>query len=216
MTPLLHYNMNTLKYKNLECLIIFVIIPISFVFNYSPWVKLAVGVLGFVYVIYVITAVEKLPFKIAKRIHWMPFVKSVCIKFIIIAAITTAFVWDANKDLLFNVLVNKPKLWVFIVFVYSVFSVYPQELLYRTFYFKRYPNLVENKVLYVVLNAFLFALAHLFFKNMLVLVLTFLGGIVFALTYQNTKSTLLVTIEHAIYGCWLFTVGMGDMLGFPS
>ncbi|WP_282123556.1 CPBP family intramembrane glutamic endopeptidase [Algibacter mikhailovii] len=208
--------MNTLKYKNLECLIIFVIIPISFVFNYSPWVKLAVGVLGFVYVIYVITAVEKLPFKIAKPIHWMPFVKSVCIKFIIIAAITTAFVWDANKDLLFNVLLNKPKLWVFIVFVYSVFSVYPQELLYRTFYFKRYPNLVENKVLYVVLNAFLFALAHLFFKNMLVLVLTFLGGIVFALTYQNTKSTLLVTIEHAIYGCWLFTVGMGDMLGFPS
>jgi len=27
---------------------------------------------------------------------------------------------------------------------------------------------------------------------------------------------LLVSIEHAIYGCWLFTVGMGSMLGFPS
>ena len=48
------------------------------------------------------------------------------------------------------------------------------------------------------------------------MVLTFLGGLIFAITYYKTKSTLLVSIEHAIYGCWLFTVGMGDMLGFPS
>jgi membrane protease YdiL (CAAX protease family) len=49
-----------------------------------------------------------------------------------------------------------------------------------------------------------------------VLAFTFIGGILFAYTYQKTKSTLLVSIEHAIYGCWLFTVGMGTMLGFPS
>jgi len=48
------------------------------------------------------------------------------------------------------------------------------------------------------------------------MILTFVGGILFALTFQKTKSTLLVSIEHAIYGCWLFTVGMGEMLGFPS
>jgi membrane protease YdiL (CAAX protease family) len=59
-------------------------------------------------------------------------------------------------------------------------------------------------------------LAHLFFKNTLVIVLTFLGGILFAITYHKTNSTLLVSIEHAIYGCWLFTVGMGSMLGFPT
>jgi hypothetical protein len=26
----------------------------------------------------------------------------------------------------------------------------------------------------------------------------------------------LVSIEHAIYGNWLFTVGMGQMLAFPG
>jgi hypothetical protein len=56
----------------------------------------------------------------------------------------------------------------------------------------------------------------MFFKNTLVLFLTFLGGVLFALTYNKTRSTLLVSIEHAIYGSWLFTVGMGNMLGFPS
>lgn len=62
----------------------------------------------------------------------------------------------------------------------------------------------------------MFSLGHIFFRNTLVLVLTFFGGLLFAITYSKTKSTLLVSIEHAIYGSWLFTVGMGDMLGFPS
>jgi len=103
-----------------------------------------------------------------------------------------------------------------ILFIYSFFSVYPQELIFRTFYFQRYECLFQNKNLFIFINATVFALAHLFFKNSLVIVLTFLGGLLFAFTYKKTKSTLLVTIEHAIYGCWLFTVGMGEMLGFPS
>ena len=103
-----------------------------------------------------------------------------------------------------------------LLFIYSFFSVYPQELIYRTFYFQRYKSLFKSKVLLIFLNAVVFCLAHIFFQNTFVLILTFLGGLLFALTYQKTKSTLLVSIEHAIYGCWLFTVGMGNMLGFPS
>jgi membrane protease YdiL (CAAX protease family) len=75
--------------------------------------------------------------------------------------------------------------------------------------------LFQNEALFLFFNATLFSLAHLFFRNALVMFITFLGGLLFALTYKKTKSTLLVTIEHAIYGCWLFTVGMGEMLGFP-
>ena len=111
---------------------------------------------------------------------------------------------------------NKPILWILILFFYSLFSVYPQELLYRTFFFDRYKNLFKNELLFIIINAFLFSLAHLFFKNGLVLIITFIGGIIFAFTYKKTQSTVLVSIEHAIYGCWLFTVGMGEILGFPS
>jgi membrane protease YdiL (CAAX protease family) len=138
------------------------------------------------------------------------------VKLVLIALITSVFVWITDRESLFEVLRNKPKLWIFILFIYSIFSVYPQELIYRTFFFQRYQALFSDEKLFLFLNAIVFSLGHIFFKNALVMVLTFLGGILFALTFNKTKSTLLVSIEHAIYGSWLFTVGMGNMLGFPS
>ncbi|MEC3908774.1 CPBP family intramembrane glutamic endopeptidase [Tamlana sp. 2201CG12-4] len=208
--------MNSTLYRGLELLLLFVLIPVSFVFKYSPWIKLGIGVVGFLYVIYVLLKVEHLKFKIVKHLNWTLFWKETFIKLSLIAVITFIFVWVSNKEALFQVVYNKPKLWLLILFIYSVFSVYPQELIYRTFFFSRYRNLFKNNNVFLFINAILFSLAHLFFRNALVIVLTFLGGLLFALTYNKTQSTILVSIEHAVYGCWLFTVGMGVMLGFPA
>jgi hypothetical protein len=208
--------MHSTRYKSLELLIIFVLIPLSFAFNYAPLLKLVIGVLGFSYIIFVLFKIEKIKIKIEKNVNWMAFWKSILIKFLIIAIITTLYVWFTDAKNLFTVLLNKPKLWVLILLFYSLFSVYPQELLYRTFFFKRYTSLCKNENFFIFMNALLFSLAHLFFKNTLVLLITFIGGILFAITFKKTKSTLLVSIEHSIYGCWLFTIGMGNMLGFPS
>ncbi|MGB5417530.1 CPBP family intramembrane glutamic endopeptidase [Algibacter sp.] len=208
--------MNSTIYKCLEFFIIFALVPTSFALSFSPWLKLGIGVFGFVYVIYVLLKVENLKFKISKSLNWKRFWKNTVLKLVIITILTTFFVWLTDKTSLFNVLLNQPLKWLAILFVYSFFSVYPQELIYRTFFFKRYQNLFKNEGLLIFINAILFALGHLFFGSVLVLVLTFLGGLLFAYTYKNTQSTLLVTIEHAIYGCWLFTVGMGAMLGFPN
>jgi membrane protease YdiL (CAAX protease family) len=204
------------RYKFLELLIIFVFIPISFAFDYAPILKLVIGVIGFSYITYVLFKVEKIKVRIEKNSNWRAFWKSTSIKFLGIAIVTFLFVWFTDKESLFAVLLNKPKLWVLILLFYSLFSVYPQELLYRTFFFKRYKTLFKNEYVFIFINALLFSLAHLFFKNTLVLLLTFLGGVLFAFTFKKTKSTFLVSIEHSIYGCWLFTVGMGNMLGFPS
>ena len=208
--------MQSIPYKCFELFLVFILIPVSFTINYSPWIKLGIGFFGFVYVIYVLFKVENLKFKISKHLNWKIFWKTTIIKFAIIALITTVFVWTTNSKLLFNVMLNKPLQWLVILFIYSFFSVYPQELIYRTFFFKRYSMLFKSDNLFVFINAILFSLAHIFFKSSLVLFLTFLGGLLFAITYKQTKSTVLVSIEHAIYGCWLFTVGMGTMLGFPS
>lgn len=208
--------MQSIPYKCFELFLVFILIPVSFTINYSPWIKLGIGFFGFVYVIYVLLKVENLKFKISKHLNWKIFWKATIIKFAIIAFITTVFVWTTNSKLLFNVMLNKPLQWLVILFIYSFFSVYPQELIYRTFFFKRYSMLFKSDNLFVFINAILFSLAHIFFKSSLVLFLTFLGGLLFAITYKQTKSTVLVSIEHAIYGCWLFTVGMGTMLGFPS
>jgi membrane protease YdiL (CAAX protease family) len=168
------------------------------------------------YVIYVLLKVEGNAFKVADDLNWNQFWKETLVKLVTIAVLTIFFVWFTDRESLFAVLINKPIKWLILLFVYTVFSVYPQELIYRTFYFQRYRDLFQNKKLLIFINAFVFSLAHLFFRKTLVLLITFIGGLLFALTFHKTKSTLLVSIEHAIYGCWLFTVGMGEMLGFPS
>jgi membrane protease YdiL (CAAX protease family) len=208
--------MNSTPYKSAELFILFILLPISFTIPYAVWIKLSIGFLGFLYVIFVLLKVENEKFKIAPNLNWIHFWKETLLKFLIIACLTSLFVWFTNKQMLFEVVINKPIMWIIFLLVYCFFSVYPQELLYRTFFFKRYKNLFKNESLFLFLNAILFSLAHMFFKNSLVIIITFFGGLLFAFTFNNTKSTLLVSIEHAIYGSWLFTVGMGAMLGFPT
>ena len=208
--------MNSTIYKSIEFFIIFILVPVSFTINYLPLVKGIIGLMGFTYIIYVLLKVEKLKFKIGSNLNWKRFWKETLLKLVIIVMVTILFVWITDKPSLFNVILNKPILWIIILFIYSFLSVYPQELIYRTFFFQRYHGFIKNEKFFLFLNAIVFSLGHIFFKNTLVIVLTFLGGLLFAITYKKTKSTLLVSIEHAIYGSWLFTVGMGSMLGFPS
>jgi membrane protease YdiL (CAAX protease family) len=208
--------MKSVTYKLVEFFVLFIVFPISLALKYAIQIKLILGFFGFLYVLYVLLKVNKNTFKIDETVHWKRFWKRTLIKFVLIVIITTLFVWFTNKDALFNVVLNKPWLWLIILFVYAFLSVYPQELIYRTFFFQRYENLFKNENLFLFVNAIVFSLGHIFFRNTLVIVLTFLGGLLFAFTFTKTRSTLLVSIEHAIYGSWLFTVGMGNMLGFPS
>lgn len=208
--------MQTAKYRLIELFLIFIIIPVSFALDFSIILKLVIGSIGFAYILFVLYRIEGVKFEITKNLNWKQFFKLTGVKLLAIAVLTTLYMWFVDASNLYIVVRTKPLLWIIILFVYSVFSVYPQELIYRTFFFKRYESLFKSESLFILINAIVFSLAHLFFKNSLVIFLTFIGGILFALTFKKTKSTLLVSIEHAIYGCWLFTVGMGDMLGFPS
>ncbi|MCK8481175.1 CPBP family intramembrane glutamic endopeptidase [Psychroserpens algicola] len=208
--------MKSVSYKLSEFFIIFILVPVSFAIEYPVVIKVIIGLLGFFYVVFVLLRIEKNKFKIAQNLNWKQFFKQTLIQLSAIAILTSLYMWFVDPPNFYTVVVNKPLLWLMILLIYSLFSVYPQELIYRTFFFQRYQSLFKSKTVFIILNAALFSLAHLFFRNGLVMVLTFIGGILFALTFQKTKSTLLVSIEHAIYGCWLFTVGMGSMLGFPS
>jgi len=208
--------MKSLSYKLIELFLIFVIVPTSFAIEFPVWIKIGISILGFAYVIFILLKVEGNKFKVAQFLNWKQFWKQTVIQLVIIAIITSCYMYIEDKNNLYTVMLNKPFLWVSILFIYSLFSVYPQELIFRTFFFQRYQSLFKSDIIFILINAALFSLAHIFFKNTLVMFLTFIGGILFAITFNRTKSTVLVSIEHAIYGCWLFTVGMGDMLGFPS
>ncbi len=200
----------------LELFILFILLPISLVFSFSIWIKAGLILLGFIYLLIVMLRIEKVSLKIKKDLDWSQFWKRITFTFIGIVIITTLYVYFMDSSLLFCVPLNRPKLWIGILLVYTFLSVWPQELIYRTFFFTRYGDLFKNKKLLIFINAIIFCLAHIFFKNTLVILLTFIGGLLFGITYLKTRSTLLVSIEHALYGNWLFTVGMGQMLAFPG
>jgi hypothetical protein len=61
--------MQSTHYKFIELVLIFIVIPISYTFNYSPILKLIIGVLGFVYVTSILLKVEKNKFSINKNLN---------------------------------------------------------------------------------------------------------------------------------------------------
>lgn len=106
---------------------------------------------------------------------------------------------------------TRPDVWVLVAVLYPILSVYPQELMYRTFFFHRYAGLFRSPGAMLAANAVLFGWAHILVHNFTAMLLTTLGGLLFAWTYHRYRSTLLVAAEHALYGDWVFTVGIGGM-----
>jgi membrane protease YdiL (CAAX protease family) len=93
---------------------------------------------------------------------------------------------------------------------YPVLSVYPQGVLYRAFFFERYVDLFPGKWAMILASAAAFSFLHIIFRNWLAVGLTLAGGVLFALRYQETDSLATSSFEHSLYGCWLFTVGLGQ------
>jgi uncharacterized protein len=103
-----------------------------------------------------------------------------------------------------------PVFWAVVMLAYPVVSVYPQGLLYRAFFFERYAGLFPNKWAMILASASVFSFLHIIFRNWLAVDLTFAGGLLFAARYAKTDSLATSSFEHALYGCWLFTVGLGQ------
>jgi membrane protease YdiL (CAAX protease family) len=132
--------------------------------------------------------------------------------FAVIAVISLALVYVLAPRYLFSLIRQDFLLWLLIIMLYPLLSVYPQELIYRTYFFHRYRSLFPNRRTMIVLNAVLFGYMHLIFQNWIAIGLTTAGGFLFAATYDRTRSTLLVSLQHALYGCLVFTVGLGRFL----
>jgi membrane protease YdiL (CAAX protease family) len=104
---------------------------------------------------------------------------------------------------------RQPLMWALVVLLYPWLAALPQELLFRCFFFHRYRHLLPQPALMVLASAVSFSLAHLFYANWVAPLLSFLGGLLFGWRYLKTRSLLAVSIEHALWGNFLFTVGIG-------
>jgi membrane protease YdiL (CAAX protease family) len=105
----------------------------------------------------------------------------------------------------------RPVVWAIVVVLYPFFSAYPQEVMYRTFFFHRYGELFRRPAARVVTNAVVFGWAHIIVHNWTAVLLATVGGLLFASTYEASRSTLLVSAEHALYGDFVFSAGLGGM-----
>jgi membrane protease YdiL (CAAX protease family) len=113
-------------------------------------------------------------------------------------------------QLLFSLIRSSPRVWALIFVLYPLGSVYPQELLYRAFFFHRYETLFGRGWGMMLVSAMAFGFVHIIFRNWLAVGLCAIGGLLFSFTYQTSGSFLLACLDHAIFGNFLFTIGLGE------
>lgn len=112
-------------------------------------------------------------------------------------------------QLLFSFVKRAPGFWALVMLLYPLISAYPQELLYRAFFFQRYQPLFGSGWTMLLASALAFGFVHIIFGNWLAVGLCTVGGLLFALTYQHSGSLLLTCIDHTLFGNFIFTIGLG-------
>ena len=128
-------------------------------------------------------------------------------RFLVFAVVLVVVTWLVFPQRFFNLPGAFPRFWLLLMLLYPLFSVYPQELLYRTFFFHRYQALFPNPQVMILVNALLFSWMHIVFNSLVAVLYTLIGGLMFAHTYQKTRSLRLVSFEHALYGGLILTIG---------
>lgn len=131
-------------------------------------------------------------------------------RFMGLASVLTIGVFLFKPEILFSLIKERPLIWLAVVILYPLLSVYPQEFIYRVFFFHRYKDIFPNRNLLVVINGILFGYMHIIFHNWIAVVLTAIGGVLFAYTYERSRSLLMVSIEHSLFGVYLFSIGLGN------
>ncbi|MGD8563152.1 MAG: CPBP family intramembrane metalloprotease [Desulfarculaceae bacterium] len=93
--------------------------------------------------------------------------------------------------------------------LYPLLAAYPQEIIFRGFFFERYQRLFSNDYKMLIVSALSFGLSHAMYGNWLAPVLAALGGILFGYRYLRSGSLALAGLEHGLWGNLLFTSGWG-------
>ena len=119
-------------------------------------------------------------------------------------------VWAWKPELLFSYVKQGPWLWLGLMIAYPILSVYPQELIFRAFFFHRYRPLFETQGMLIAASAVAFGFVHVIFGNWISVVLSTAGGVLFSVTYLRSRSLLLTSLEHALFGNFIFTIGLGQ------
>ena len=120
---------------------------------------------------------------------------------------TLAYLYLPERFLAFPA--EKPGLWGLVMLLYPLLAAWPQEIIYRAFFFRRYAPLFPRPGAMIAASALAFGLAHALYGNWVSPLLSALGGAVFAWRFQRHGSLAAASLEHGLWGDFLFTSGLG-------
>ncbi len=152
-----------------------------------------------------------------KRLHasewnWAGFregIKPVLMRFAILGPLIAVATWLVMPGDFLSFPRERPETWWRVMLLYPLLSVWPQEIIYRSFIYHRYQPLWGAQRGYIWASAGAFGFAHILLYNPVAVIMTALGGYLFAKDFARHKSLGLACLEHALYGCLAFTVGLG-------
>ena len=195
----------------LEFATVFVIVPLLIYYRRIP--NLPIPYLLITAILAFLVLWSDPAFKLSRLAAWgnfRPFLSTILIRDAVCLVGLGIAAYFLAPQLLFSLIRRSPRLWAFIFLLYPLFSVYPQEVLYRAFFFHRYQPLFGNGWGMVFASALAFGFVHIIFRNWLAVGLCLIGGFLFSLTYQASGSLMLACLDHAIFGNFLFTIGLGQ------
>ncbi len=198
-------------FLGLEFAIVFLVVPLLIYFRRIPNLPipylLAMALLAFL-------LLRRDPtFGRSQLTHWgnvRPFLGHILIRDAVCLVGLGLTVYLLAPQLLFSLIRSSPRLWALIIIFYPLLSVYPQEFIYRAFFFHRYEALFGRGWGMLIASSLYFGFVHIIFRNWLAVGLCVIGGFLFSLTYQKSGSLLLACLDHAIFGNFLFTIGLGQ------
>jgi uncharacterized protein len=190
----------------LELLLLFVIFPILYFFDLIPFHKLVPLIVLFIYcVIILVRQRHANPDRFKTKANW----RLILLRFIGMSILILVWIKIFSTNPLFaDFNTNKKLLLMTIIYPFS--SAFPQELIFREFFFYRYKPIFQKEIVLIGVNVILFAFAHIYFANWTILIFTLIGGTIFALTYLKTKSLFVVTIEHTLFGMLILSSGLSE------
>lgn len=191
-----------------EFCLLFLTLPLIFIFKLLPnFTMMPMLLSAFAYTLYILKKNKETIFKwdITRGMLVSLLVRTVYIS--ILLYMYTIFFKPQN---LFYFVKSTPLIWLTVIVLYPLVSAFTQEVIFRKFFFFRYQTLWKNnQTTTILLSGFLFSYMHIVFQNPIAVIFSFIGGVIFSYMYAKTKSLMLVSIEHGLYGDILFTLGLG-------
>jgi membrane protease YdiL (CAAX protease family) len=134
---------------------------------------------------------------------------SIALRGALAAVLIGALVLLLRPSALFAMPTREPGLWLAGLVLYPLLSAWPQEVVFRLFFFHRYEPLLGAGGTMLAANAVAFGFLHVIYQSPVATLLSLPAGLLLGLTWRRTGRLGPVWLEHSIYGLLLFTLGLG-------